>query len=69
MKYFSADYIIPVTSEPIANGVIQLNDEGRLVRIGKQEDFPTVDIQIVKGIILPGFVNAHCHLELSHMQG
>jgi cytosine/adenosine deaminase-related metal-dependent hydrolase len=27
------------------------------------------DIQLFKGIISPGFVNAHCHLELSHMKG
>jgi len=69
MKFFSADYIIPVTSEAIANGVIQLDHEGKVIKLGKREDFPTVDIQKMKGIILPGFVNAHCHLELSHMQG
>ncbi|TAH01319.1 MAG: hypothetical protein EAZ17_05015 [Sphingobacteriales bacterium] len=26
------------------------------------------DIQYVPGLIRPGFVNAHCHLELSHMK-
>ena len=27
------------------------------------------DIQNFEGIISPGLINAHCHLELSHMKG
>ena len=27
------------------------------------------DIQILDGIISPGFINAHCHIELSHFKG
>lgn len=27
------------------------------------------DVQHVQGLLCPGFVNAHCHLELSHLKG
>lgn len=27
------------------------------------------DIEIVSGTVCPGFINAHCHLELSHLKG
>jgi cytosine/adenosine deaminase-related metal-dependent hydrolase len=27
------------------------------------------DVQNFEGILTPGFINAHCHLELSHMKG
>jgi len=68
MKFFTADYILPISSEPIKNGVVAI-DEGVIKKIGNKEEFSSSDIQRYDGVLLPGFINAHCHLELSHMQG
>ena len=69
MKYYSADYIIPITSDPIKNGVIVVDEEGKIDAVGTKENYPSVDIQYFKGILMPGMINTHCHLELSHMKG
>ena len=68
MQYLSADYIFPISSEPIKDGVIQLDDNGEIIKLGKTQDFPSVDIQKFNGCLFPGFINTHCHLELSHMK-
>ncbi len=68
MKYYSADYIIPVVGPVIPKGVVVM-DGDTVLDILKREDVGSTDIQKYHGIILPGFVNTHCHLELSHMKG
>ncbi len=70
MRHISADYIFPISSEPIKNGVITIDDEGTILEVNTQSSNqqPTSDIQYYKGIICPGFINAHCHLELSHLR-
>jgi len=68
MKFFSADFILPINSDPIPNGIIAV-ENNVIQKIGGKSDFESADIQNFKGIIMPGFINSHCHLELSHMQG
>jgi aminodeoxyfutalosine deaminase len=41
--------------------------EGKKIDIIKKEDAGD-DVLYQKGLISPGFVNAHCHLELSHLK-
>jgi cytosine/adenosine deaminase-related metal-dependent hydrolase len=70
-RYLSADYIFPVSSEPIKDGVVVLNESGEVIDVLDPNQSTEISEKIVhyQGIIVPGFVNSHCHLELSHMFG
>ncbi len=67
MRKISADHIFPVSSEPIKNGVITIDDKGMIVNIESGTEAQLSGIEYYSGIICPGFINAHCHLELSHL--
>ncbi len=70
ISYYSADYIIPVSSEPIPNGVVGVDSDSQIVGIYDRLSVPPQSrVQKLQGVLIPGFVNAHCHLELSHMLG
>ena len=47
--------------------VLVTDEHGKVEAIVPERDAGE-DIQNVDGIISPGFVNCHCHLELSHMK-
>jgi cytosine/adenosine deaminase-related metal-dependent hydrolase len=47
--------------------VLIRDEKGKKLNIITVEDAGD-DIKYVPGLISPGFVNAHCHLELSHMK-
>jgi cytosine/adenosine deaminase-related metal-dependent hydrolase len=71
LRYLSADFIFPVSSEPVKDGVVVLNESGEVIELLDPNRSPAISgtIEHYQGIIVPGFVNAHCHLELSHLQG
>ncbi len=69
MIKLSADFIYPVSGPPVKEGVVIVDDSGKILKLDVKSNYNEDEIQVHKGIIVPGFVNTHCHLELSHMKG
>ncbi|MCP3928228.1 MAG: amidohydrolase family protein [Bacteroidetes bacterium] len=69
MRKITADYIFPVSSEPIKNGVVIVGNDGAILAVEAREQHDEATLEYYPGVIVPGFVNTHCHLELSHMKG
>ena len=70
MRFIRADFIYPVSSKPIKDGIIVVHPNGKIEDVlDSAEGIDPGRIEKLHGSISPGFVNAHCHLELSHLQG
>lgn len=69
IRKFSADIVYPVSAAPIEQGVVITDDSGAILGTGTRDQFDAAELDIRSGVIVPGFINTHCHLELSHMKG
>lgn len=71
MKRFAAHYAITNAGPVISWPVITTDDEGRIISVEKAEKgkMEIHSTEFHSGILIPGFVNCHCHLELSHLRG
>jgi cytosine/adenosine deaminase-related metal-dependent hydrolase len=64
--------VLPITAPPIENGAVAISGEW-IVVVGKWNDLQhgahgeVVDLG--DSILLPGFINAHCHLDYTDMAG
>lgn len=69
MRKLTADLIYPITSKPLKDHVLVLDDDGTIKSIDPIANHDSSSIEKLKGVLVPGFINTHCHLELSHMKG
>jgi cytosine/adenosine deaminase-related metal-dependent hydrolase len=63
----SADWVLPISAPPIRDGAVAIED-GRIAAVGTQTELGT-GIGYSDTAILPGFVNAHSHLEYAVYAG
>lgn len=63
-----ARWIIPIDAPPIENGRLVV-EGGRIVSIERSRGPSAMGADYGEAVILPGFVNAHTHLELTHIAG
>lgn len=77
MRYFKSDFVYPVSSLPVRDGILVTDDAGVIADlidpVRRKEEHDQVirnmpELETRHGILCPGFINAHCHLELSHLK-
>ena len=61
MTVLSADWVLPVEGQPIERGAISIED-GRISAVGSVDELGE-GTRYEDAVIVPGFVNAHTHLE------
>ena len=63
MTVLSADWVIPVEGPPIRDGAVDIDDKtGSIAAVGLRDDLGD-SVHFEEAVIVPGFVNAHTHLE------
>jgi 5-methylthioadenosine/S-adenosylhomocysteine deaminase len=71
-RFLTGRWVLPISGEPLANGVIELDGE-RIKRVFSREEFAqsaqSFNLDELKdygeAIILPGLINLHTHIEYS----
>lgn len=68
MRYLLADEIQDGKGISLSNHVLVIDNDNRIDCIVPLADLEESKVERFSGLICPGFVNAHCHLELSHLK-
>ena len=70
---FQAEWVVPISQQPIRQGAVRVVD-GQIAEVGLaselRRDHPDEEARNFEAaVLLPGFVNAHVHLEYSVFRG
>jgi 5-methylthioadenosine/S-adenosylhomocysteine deaminase len=63
----------PVPAPPIAAGAVRVRDRGRIAAVGRHSAVPAPAgaerLEFPDAALVPGLINCHTHLELTHLAG
>jgi 5-methylthioadenosine/S-adenosylhomocysteine deaminase len=68
VQILSADWVVPVEGDPIPEGAVAIADDGRVAAVGPVAELGPGE-RFPEAVILPGFVNAHAHIEYAVYAG
>ena len=66
-RVLSADWVLPIEGPPIEDGAVAI-DGGRIAAVGTRDDLGS-GTHYDDAVLLPGFVNAHSHIEYAVYAG
>ncbi len=69
MKKFASTYLYTGEGTLLKNAILICEDDGTVLDVQQRPDGFHEEAGLIfhSGILVPGFVNAHCHLEFSHL--
>jgi cytosine/adenosine deaminase-related metal-dependent hydrolase len=67
IRKFKADYLFTGKELLSSDAVLVVDDAGIIKGIINSEE-ASDGVEIFEGVMSPGFINTHCHIELSHMR-
>ena len=69
MRRIAAHFLVDC-GRVVPHPVVTLDDEGRIVSLEQWQQLDSLSsTEFYAGVLCAGFVNAHCHLELSYLRG
>jgi 5-methylthioadenosine/S-adenosylhomocysteine deaminase len=73
LTIYRADWVLPVAMEPVRDGAVMVDVEGRIAAVGPRAAIEPPEgaevVELGEAALLPGLVNVHAHPELAHFRG